>query len=901
MKTRHKIIIGIIAAGTILFLIVLASITGIIEKFLWMKQLGYDEIFWKILFIKWGLFIVSFIIVFLLFWINLRLVGRHQPGDGTVPYRSTFPYRIGHMFSFSSSASAFIAIAPAFLIALIYYPRWDTYLRFRYAGIFGETDPVFHKDLGFYLFHLPFLQLIQNGVTSLLFFLLLATIGAYAYFGAVRVAENGQKVFIQPNRFSIVHLSVIFLFFVFGLAWGFYLDRYELLTASKGVVYGIGYTDDHVTLITLWVMLFASPVLGVVILACIKPRRYKMMAAAVGVYLLSYLVLLNILPSLVQKYHVEPSELELETPYLKSNIHFTRSAYNLDRVVEESYPSLTDLQQTDISENQDTIDNIRLWDWRPILETYRQTQEIRLYYQFYNVDVDRYHTARGYHQVMLSARELAPHLSEKARTWVNERLQFTHGYGLVMNFVSKKDPEGLPEYIIQNIPPESLYNLKVDQPAIYYGDHMTGYRMVATRVKEFDYPKGNDNVYTHYSGHGGIPIDHMWKRLLFAWTRGDINILLTNYLGPESRIQFWRDIGERVSHLAPFLHLDNDPYLVLSNGRLYWIQDCYTVSDQYPYSEPYGQFLQQINYIRNSIKVVVDAYEGTVRFYVADPKDPVLSVYRKAFPGVFKALTDMPENLRQHIRYPEDLFHIQADMYRTYHMVDPQVFYNREDVWAFPQEKYAGTPINMEPYYILMRLPGTKRLQYILMTPFTPQNRNNMIAWMATTCDFPDYGKQIVYQLPKERLTFGPIQVEAMIDQNTLISEQLSLWDQKGSRVIRGNLIVIPMDQSFLYVEPVYLTAEQNNIPQLKRIIAISGSRVEMEQTLEESINAIFGTSPEESAVPLPAQHGAEELSRARDLYEEAEKAIQSGKWEDFGKAMDALKGAIESDTGKKK
>ena len=884
MKRKTQLMVWASVAGLVVFLIVLAKTTGILKEWLWMRELGYAGIFWRLLAIKWALFGVAFGCVLLCFWISLRVVGRGVPSpDGAEEGR-------GIPGGLTSSRCLLLAIVPAFLFALVYYPEWDTYLRFRWGGAFGQADPIFHLDLGFYLFRLPFYQLIQNGITTLTFFLLLVTMGAYAYFGAVHFTEGGQRLSVRPLRSMVIHLSIIFLPFILSLGWGFYLDRYELLTSSRGVVYGMGYTDDHVTLLTLWIMLFASPALGAFVVVGLFTRRLKMMLEAVGAYFALYLFLINILPALVQKYQVEPSELELETPYLTSNIQFTRKAYNLDKVVERSYPSLMDLKPEDISKNQETIDNIRLWDYRPILETYRQTQEFRLYYQFYDVDVGRYHTETGYHQVMLSARELAPELPEKARTWVNECLQFTHGYGLVMNFVSKKGPEGLPEYIIENIPPMSLYNLDVDRPGIYYGEKMPGYRIVSTNVKEFDYPKGNENVYTRYTGKGGIPVDTFWRRLLFAWTQGDINILLTGYLGPESRIQFWRRVHERVSQIAPFLQLDKDPYLVLSKGKLFWVQDAYTVSEGFPYSEPYGKFLQKLNYIRNSVKVVIDAYEGSVSFYVADPQDPVLGVYRQAFPGVFKRLKDLPEDLRQHLRYPEDLFDIQADIYRTYHMVDPQVFYNQEDLWTPPQEKYAGTSIKMVPYYILMRLPDTQELQYLLMTPFTPQNRDNMIAWMAAKCDFPEYGQLIVYQLPKERLTFGPIQVEAMIDQNTLISEQLSLWDQRGSRVIRGNLIVIPIEKSFLYVEPVYLTAEGTNIPQLKRVIATSGNKVVMEPTLEESLKAVFGPTPTAKAVEAPVGPRIEALSQAREILKKAEEAMKQGNWEDFGKAMEELK-----------
>jgi uncharacterized membrane protein (UPF0182 family) len=618
-------------------------------------------------------------------------------------------------------------------------------------------------------------------------------------------------------------------------------------------------------------------------------RRFVALVVIVAGYFILYFILLIILPAAVQKFWVEPSELERETPYLKNNIDFTRKAFQFDRIEEKQYPALTDLTQDDISKDQQTIDNIRLWDWRPLLQTYRQTQEIRLYYEFYDVDVGRYHLSDGYHQVMLSSRELAAELPPKAQTWVNERLQFTHGYGLVINFVSKQVGEGFPEYLVENIPPESSYGLKVTQPAVYYGDKMPGYRIVATKVKEFDYPKGNENVYTSYQGKGGIPLHGFWKRLLFAWTQWDINILITSYLTPDSRIQIWRQVRQRVGQVAPFLELDQDPYLVLSEGKLYWIQDAYTVSDAFPYSEPYAAAWAQINYIRNSVKAVVDVYDGSVTFYVMDPNDPVLRVYRSAWPGVFKDLSEMSPDLKKHLRYPEDLFNIKADTYKTYHMTDVQVFYNQEDLWTFSQEKYAGTPVRLQPYYILMRLPGTKELEYLLMTPFTPQGRDNMIAWMAAKCDFPEYGHILVYQLPKDKLILGPLQIEAMIDQKPLISEQLSLWDQRGSRVIRGNLVVIPIDNSFLYVEPVYLTAEGTNIPQLKRIIVISGDKVAMEPTLEEAIAAVFGKAAPKQPTVVSAPAEKNSLALAREQLLKAQKALQAGQWQEFGKAMDEL------------
>jgi uncharacterized membrane protein (UPF0182 family) len=891
MRNRLGVVVSSLIAAAILALIILSVLSGLIQQWLWMRQLGYQIIFWRLLTVKWSLFGLAFLIVWLYLWSNFRMTARITSAlHGVIDGREVQIYTQNDMYLSSrmlQTSGLIIAVIVALIFALSLQPAWDTYLRFRWGGAVGLSDPIFGKDIGFYLFRLPFYELIQNSLMILAILTFLMVLSAYAYLNAF---QSGGDAYLQRNRTVLAHLSLLFLLIIGSWGWGYYLDRFELLYGTTGVVYGVGYTADNVNRISLWVMLFASLVLGVVIVGSFVTRRFKLLLISAGGYFALYVTILIVLPGLVQQFKVEPSELELETPYLKHNIDSTRKAFQLNRIAEKTYPALSDLTLADIPKNQATIDNIRIWDWRPILQTYRQTQEIRLYYEFYDVDVDRYHLADGYHQVMLSARELAATLPPKARTWVNEFLQFTHGYGLVMNFVSKKTPEGLPDYIIENIPPVSSYTMHVGQPALYYGEKNPGYRIVATTIKELDYPKGNQNVYTSYQGKGGIPLDSFWKKALFAWTQSDINILLTSYLGPESRIQIWRRVRQRVGRIAPFLTLDHDPYLVLSEGKLYWIQDAYTVSDRFPYATPYDKSFTRLNYIRNSVKAVVDVYNGSVDLYVADLDDPVLGLYRRAFPGVFKSLQEMPQDLQAHLRYPEDLFSIQADMYRTYHMTDPQVFYNQEDLWTLPQEKYAGSAIPFEPYYILMRLPGTQELQYLLMTPFTPQNRDNMIAWMAAKCDFPQYGHLLVYQLPKERLIFGPLQIEAMIDQNTRISEQLSLWDQRGSRVIRGNLIVIPIENSFLYVEPVYLTAEGMNIPQLKRVIVTYNDKVVMERTLDEALSAVFGTPPpEQRAQGTPLQTN-DELLRARDAFQNIQKALKQGKWQDFGKAMETLK-----------
>jgi uncharacterized membrane protein (UPF0182 family) len=891
---RHRLIKVLWLSAAIVFavLIFLSLISGFLQKWLWMRQLGYQAIFWRIWFIKWSLFIVSFLCVFVYLVVNFRLVKGMPPKQLRVPVSVNSNMRVSRYTSGQQVSPAIWTISYvllsgfiALMFALSFYPKWDEYLRFRWGGATGITDPIYHTDVGFYLFRLGFYKLLEESLLALAFLAVVLISVTYIWSGAFRVVATRR---VQVERRTVGHLSVLVAVFFAVWAWGYYLDRYELMYSTMGVVYGVGYTAYHVTRVCLWIMFFASIGLAVATLVNLFVRKFMALVSIVAGYFILYFIVLIILPALVQKYWVEPSELERETPYLKHNIGFTRKAFQLDRIEEKRYPSLTDLALSDISRDQDTIDNIRLWDWRPLLQTYRQTQEIRLYYEFYDVDVGRYHLSDGYHQVMLSARELAAELPPKAQTWVNERLQFTHGYGLVMNFVSKQTGGGFPEYVIENVPPESSEGLDVNQPAIYYGEKMPGYRIVATKIKEFDYPKGNENVYTSYQGKGGIVLDGFWKRLLFAWTQSDINILITSYLNPDSRIQIWRRVRERVGKIAPFLELDRDPYLVLSEGKLYWIQDAYTTSDQFPYSEPYSGAWKQINYIRNSVKAVVDIYDGSVSFYVMDPKDPVLNVYRRAWPEVFKDLSTISVDLKKHLRYPEDLFNIQADMYRIYHMVDVQVFYNQEDLWTFSQEKYAGTPVRLQPYYILMRLPGTKVLEYLIMTPFTPQSRDNMIAWMAAKCDFPEYGHILVYQLPKEKLTLGPIQIEAMIDQNPLISEQLSLWDQRGSRVIRGNLVVIPIDNSFLYVEPVYLTAEGTDIPQLKRIIVISGDKVAMEPTLDQAIAAVFGqAAPKQPTVSVPEEKSS--LILAREQLQKAQKALEQGQWQEFGKAMEEL------------
>jgi len=878
-------VIGLVGIG-----VVLSIILGIVEKWLWMRQLDYAGIFWTLLSVKWGIFGVTLIVSAVYLWTNLRFAARSiNLVDGESFFNRAFAHPADARRTIEVDISPrmlvfavdFAILVLSLIFALSVSGQWDTFLRFRYGGSFGIADPLFGIDLGFYVFRLPFYELVQGSITVLTLSAL-AILILCSLFG-VRQAKSSGKITVPGGIRR--HFMVLLFILMANFGWGFILDHYDLVYSTLGVVHGAGYAAAHVTRAAFWVMTGASALACVLLAIGFVRTSTKHIVAGIVVYAALYAVAVIVLPSLFEAFIVKPNELSLETPFLKHYIEFTRKAYKLDGIQETAYPALSDLTPNVIARNKDTIQNIRLWDSRPLLQTYQQTQAIRLYYQFYNVDVDRYRLSDGYHQVMLASRELASQLPSEAQTWVNETLQFTHGEGLVMNSVSNTTGGGLPQYLVDNVPAESQYGLNITQPAIYFGEVAPGYKIVSTGIKEFDYPKGNENVYASYQGKGGIALDSIWKRLLFAWTQKDVNILLTSYLTPQSKIQIWRSVQERVSQVAPFLLLDHDPYAVLSEGKLYWIQDAYTDSDRYPYSNVQTSgSAQGMNYIRNSVKAVVDMYDGTVSLYAMDSKDPLLAMYERAFPGVFKDLTYLPADLKAHLRYPEDLFGIQSTQYETFHMTDPQVFYNREDLWVPPQEKYDGAVNPMDPYYMLMKLPGSGQLEYLIMTPFTPQKRDNMIAWLAARCDFPDYGKMLFYELPKDKLIFGPNQISAMIDQSTTISQQLTLWDQKGSGVIRGKLVVIPIENSFLYVVPLYLKAEGTNFPQLKRVIVATGDKVVMEPTLDEALGSLFGTGPSESAPWAGKQAGAQTpLSKVTRDQAEAQLAAAQ-------KAINALK-----------
>lgn len=896
---RAAIMLAVFVAG----LIVAGRITRVVVDWLWFASIGYADVFWTIFSAKVLLFIAVFAASSGVIGASGFVAHRcaRRPGSwqveaarlsGPPEFISELADQLAPRIRWRASIAG-SAIVLGLIVAASDISNWDLVLRFLHQVPYGERDPVFGRDISFYLFSLPAYLVLKNWLLQLVF---LSAIVAGLVYGL-----RGDITFERPPRGlsapATIHASALLGAFFVVKAWSYTLERFLLLYGDNGVVVGASYTDVHVVLPVLWVLTGFALVAAVASWVNMRRLDYRIPAASVLLVFGTSFVFAVIYPALFERFYVKPSELQLEMPYIKHNIALTRMAYGLSQIEVKPFPAGQELNLTSLEANRATIDNIRLWDVQPLMDTYAQLQEIRTYYKFLSVDIDRYRLDSGYRQVMLSARELAPSmLSANAQTWVNLHLLFTHGNGVVMSPVTEKSPEGLPSFYLQDIPPVAHGGPMIREPRLYFGEGGEGYVIVKGSVPEFDYPKGKDNVYTTYSGRDGIAIGSMARRSLFAWHFGDLNILLTGYITHASRILLHRNIQDRVRTIAPFLRLDHDPYLVTSNGRLFWMQDAYTTSSWFPYAQ--ADFDNGANTIRNAVKVVIDAYNGTVDFYVSDPADPILRTYQRIFPGLFKPLAAMPQDLQQHIRYPEDLFQVQAQLYRAYHMDAPEVFYNREDLWQFPRELVGidggnspGTP--MTPYYMIMRLPHESREEFVLMLPMVPSQRDNMIAWLAARCDPPNYGKLIVYSFPKDKLVYGPFQIEARIQQNTEISQQISLWNQMGSRVIRGHLLVVPIENSLLYVSPLYLRAESGQLPELKRVIAAYGDRVVMKETLGEALAALF----EESA-PLASPPQGTADARAREAlahYDRAIARLKAGDWSGFGAELDALRPLLEA------
>ena len=922
----------IILLGIIL-LLMLGVVISVYPNLLWFRNLNFSSVFWTMLIGRFGLAAVIWLLVILVTSINLYTAQRFHSFSG----HRTDSTDETPIFGINANALILAGILiVSFVIASRGSALWDMVLRYLYQQPFGTADPVFNKDISFYVFSLPFYIFTWEQLLVLFIFAGIVTIIWYVKEGGLEiVGKLAQDNTISLPKITITenirkHLLILGGIIVLLIGWGYHLKVYGLLYSTQGPAFGASYTDVHVKIPTFRISMVISFIWGLFVVYNAFKFNLKHLFISGAVWVGGILILTYGIPVLVQKVVVKPNELAKEAPFIAYNIDHTRKAYNLDNIREVDFEANDTLSKETIKDHDATIQNVRIWDESPLLQTYRQIQSIRLYYDFNNVDVDRYQIDNQYRQVMLSARELVVNqLPRQAKTWVNSHLIYTHGYGVAMSPVNEVTREGLPRLWIKDLPPSIDIDLKIDRPEIYYGEKTDAYVLVKTSAKEFDFPRGDKNVYTDYQGKGGVPIKSFLRRLLFAIEFMDPQILFTTYLLPDSRIMFSRRIDWRVNAIAPFLAYDMDPYMVVSEGKLFWIQDAYTTSKMYPYSRrsksPFRN--RWLNYIRNSVKVVIDAYSGDVSYFVVDEQDPILKTYSNIYPNLFKPLDQMPADLKKHIRYPMDLFEIQVKTYSTYHMQDVQVFYNQEDLWEPPDEIYGDNPQQMKPYYIIAKLPEGDKEEFLLMLPFTPSKKDNMIGWLAARSDLPNYGNLLVYKLSKEKLVYGPMQIEARVDQQTDISRELSLWDQKGSRVIRGNLLVIPVGDAFIYVEPIYLEAKQERqrsqaaapppkpigklakrqpqrlsrqgkattaaLPELKRVIVALGNRITMEETLEKALNLVLQAETtyrkEASTVAVETEETSDSLSLALEHYHKAKDYSRNGDWAGYGRELDQL------------
>jgi uncharacterized protein len=897
MSRRRLILILFLIGFAALFFI--PTLMGLLVDWWWFQEIGYQIVFTRELVTQVLLFLIVGGLTFAAIYLNLRIAQR-----GLVPYPVVLRFAQGTprvdltqpLRRLTLPASLFLGL----LAGVAATPAWTLVLRVLYRTPFGIADPIFSRDVGFYVFTLPGLSAALGLLSALTVISLLLVVPLYALRGDI--VFRPRRLAVEPS--AGLHLSTLLATFFLLLAVRLWLvDIPNLLFSTTGPLVGASYTDMHASLPALRISaLVALLGAGAVIFGGIRRELGRFALLAIGAYVAVAFVGRALFPGVMQKFVVSPTELTRETPYLRHHILATRKAWGLDSVEIRDLKGEANLTLADIKANAPTIENVRLWDRDPLLQTFGQLQEIRTYYDFVSVDDDRYQIDGRYRQVLLSPRELNAR-SLPTRTFINEHLTFTHGMGLTMSPVNQVTTEGLPVLFIKDLPPATIVSLKVSRPQIYYGEITDPYVFVGTRQREFDHPSGEKNVYASYQGKGGVPIGNILRRAILAAQFGSSKILFSGDITSGSRVLYNRTIMERARKALPFLIFDRDPYMVIAgDGTLKWILDAYTTTRHYPYAET---LRDGTSYMRNSVKLVIDAYDGTLTAYVSAPSDPLIRTWSRIFPGIFVSMDQMPADLRAHIRYPDGIYRIQTSFYTTYHMDAPEDFYHREDQWQIPVADEGGGSV---PFmrHLVMRLPEEKSAEYIYMVPFTPRGKDNLAAWMVARNDGDEYGRLRVYRLPRQSLVFGPRQIVNRINQDTEISRQVSLWDQRGSQVIRGELLVIPIEEALLYVQPLYLRAEGGRIPELKRVVVAYQNRVVMRETLDEGLAELFGGTPgRRPPEPLVATQPSTldsrlstQLQEARRHYEAALQAQRDLDWAKYGEEMRQLGDLLEQIAG---
>jgi Uncharacterized conserved protein len=904
------VLIAIIA----LILLFFTSIMNFFVEIQWFKEVGYLKVYLTRVFTKFELGVPIFIVLLIITYGYLTFLRREYTREANIIYSK------GQIKGINKIILLISSIVSLLFSAIIASSSWYDILKFVNSSDFNLKDPLFNKDISFYIFKLPIYQAVYNLAFSAVILLILVTIAFYIFSIARSqisgIDDNlGSNVFRMGKRGRNVYIKEIIgrggkklaylvgaVFILIGI--GYIFKNYNLVYSPRGVAFGASYTDIHISLPFNRVMIALCGVAAVSVFYALFKGKAKMFAWIIGI-MIGVSVIQGISEIMVEKFIVSPNAIEKEKEYIGYNIKYTRAAYDLDKIEEKEFPAEQNLTTKDIENNKATIGNIRINDFAPALEAYNQLQGIKQYYRFNDIDIDRYKINGNYTQVFISPRELdESKLEGSSQTWQNKHLYYTHGYGIAMSPVNTVTAEGQPKLVIKDIPPTSSVDVKIDRPEIYFGELTDDYIITnAKTMKELDYPtSGTDNKESVYSGKAGIKLGVL-NRLLFMFNKGSLNFLLSQDIKSDSKIITNRNIIKRVEKIAPFLTYDNDPYIVANGGKLYWIIDAYTTSSLYPYSEPLGN----INYIRNSVKVIIDAYDGVTNFYIIDDTDPVVQTYNKVFPGLFKTKSEIPEGFAEHFRYPEDIFNAQMEVYKKYHMTNPKVFYNKEDQWSISGESQTQTTKNsqVEPSYIVTKLPDGSNEEFILMSSYTPPSKDNMVSWLGARMDGDNYGKLIVYKFPKDKLTYGPTQFKARVNQDTTISKELSLWNQQGSSVLIGNVITVPIEKSLLYVMPVYIksngTSGTNGIPEMKRVVLGYGDKIVMEDTLDKALASMFNlnqpqTTPQTGETNPPASVDTniqDIIKKANDAFLKAKEAQQKGDWAEYGARLKELEGYL--------